>query len=314
LKKDNRKTNKAYKIYLYGELMTLKKLHLLAYKYPFLRIPLCPMIATRRYFKNNKLKYELKICENASQMLAEDPVFYVREFQGKFVVGRNSDLFKTLLIAREYEASLAELVLRYLDCNRDAIDVGANMGFYTILLAKNVNNKKVLAVEPAKKAFERLEKNLKLNQVEHKVILFEGAVSNNSGVLNLKTVNGREEYSTLGKLNHPAVRDEKYQIQEVNVTTIDSLVKKYSLDPGFMKIDVEGMEHFVLDGSRVTLETAKPIILMELSDPLLKQNGSSAGELIDFIKPFKYKILDAEMPEISPLLKPFTNILCLPEE
>jgi len=293
--------------------MTLKKLHLLTCKYPFLRIPLCPMIATRRYFKNNKLKYELKICENASQMLAEDPVFYVREFQGKFVVGRNSDLFKTLLIAREYEASLAELVLRYLDCNRDAIDVGANIGFYTVLFAKTVDNKKVLAIEPAKKAFERLEKNVRLNLVEHKVILFEGAVLNNSAASSLKIVNGREEYSTLGELCHPAVSDEQYQVQEVNVTTIDSLVKKYSLDPGFMKIDVEGMEHFVLDGSRVTLETAKPIILMELSDPLLKQNGSSARELVNFIRSNKYKVLDAEMPEISPLSKPFNNIICLPE-
>ncbi len=292
----------------------IKGLRLLTYKCPILRFPLYPMIATRRFFRNNKLRYELKICENASQILAEDPVFYVSEFQGKFVVGRNSDLFKTLLIARQYEDSLAELVLKYLDPNRDAIDVGANIGFYTVLFAKTVDNKKVLAIEPAKKAFERLEKNVRLNLVEQKVILFGGAVSNNSGVLGLKTVNGREEYSTLGKLTHPAVCDEKYQVQEVNVTTIDSLVKKYSLDPGFMKIDVEGMEHFVLDGSRGILETSKPIILMELSDPLLKQNGSSARELIDFIKSYKYKILDAEMPEISPLLRPFTNILCLPEE
>ena len=248
------------------------------------------------------------------ELLVEDPVIKVDEFEGIFTVDCRSDLFKRLLLHKAYEPSLVKFALKYLNKDRDVIDIGANIGFYTVLFAKNLNSGKVLSIEPTKNAFQRLLKNIKLNQVEDKVILFEGAVLNYIGTTKIKIVEGKEEYSTLGSLSHPSISKKRYILQEVKTKTIDELVDQYSLDPGFMKVDVEGMEHLVFDGSKDVLKTKRPVILSELSDYLLKKNGSSAIEVINFIRSYGYNIIDTQTPNIPPQMKEFTNILCVPKE
>ena len=118
----------------------------------------------------------------------------------------------------------------------------------------------------------------------------------------------------MGHWKHPSIRGDNFTTYEIEVSTIDSLVSRYSLELGFIKIDVEGLEHLVLSGSKTTLENQRPVILSELSDYLLRQNGSSSIEVINFVKSLNYIIVDAETPEIKPEIKEFTNILCIPKE
>jgi len=293
--------------------VTIQKIRLLTHKYPTFKKLLYPAIVIRRFFSKRNSATR-KIYEHLCELLVEDPVIKVDEFEGIFTVDSRSDLFKRLLLHKAYEPSLVKLALKYLNKDRDVIDIGANIGFYTVLFAKNLNSGKVLSIEPTKNAFQRLLKNIKLNQVEDKVILFEGAVLNYIGTTKIKIVEGKEEYSTLGSLSHPSISKKRYILQEVKTKTIDELVDQYSLDPGFMKVDVEGMEHLVFDGSKDVLKTKRPVILSELSDYLLKKNGSSAIKVIDFLKSLDYIIVDAETPEIDPQVKEFTNILCIPSE
>lgn len=117
----------------------------------------------------------------------------------------------------------------------------------------------------------RLSINIKLNQVEDRVIIYEGVVSNRIGVTEIKTIEGKEEYSTLCVLNHPSITRDHYVLEKVNTTTVDELIARYSLDPGFMKVDVEGAEHLVFDGARSVLNKHRPIILSELNNFLLKR-------------------------------------------
>lgn len=296
--------------------MNLKKIRLLIYKYPYLRKLLYPAIAIRRFFLQEKFSYKEEVYEHLCEQLVEDPVIKVPEFEGIFVVDCRSDLFKRILMDKQYESSLVKLVLKYLDEGRDVIDVGANIGFYTILFAKRTKKggAKVLAIEPTLNALERLYKNVQRNNVMDKVVVFEGAVSDYIGKGQIKTLNGKEEYSTLGCWKHPSVKNENPTTYEIEISTIDNLISRYSLKPGFMKIDVEGLEYSVLNGSKTTMETMRPVILSELSDCLLKENGSSSLETINFIKSFDYIIVDAETPEIKPEIKEFTNILCIPKE
>ncbi|MCL0061811.1 hypothetical protein M1N62_02480 [Thermodesulfovibrionales bacterium] len=95
----------------------------------------------RRFFLQKKFSYKEEVYEHLCKQLAEDPVIKVPEFQGIFVVDCRSDLFKMLLMNKQYEPSLVKLVLKYLDDERDVIDVGANIGFYTILFAKRTEKR-----------------------------------------------------------------------------------------------------------------------------------------------------------------------------
>lgn len=130
--------------------------------------------------------------------------------------------------------------------------------------------------------------------------MFEGAVPNYRGAGKIKTIDGNEEYPTLGAWEHSSILKKKYISQDVKVETIDNLVKQYFLNPGFIKVGVEGMGKCVLEGSKVVLETHRPVILSELYSSLLKVNGSSSKELINFIKTLDYNVMDAITPGISP--------------
>ena len=81
-----------------------------------------------------------------------------------------------------------------------------------------------------------------------------------------------------------------------------------------MKIDVEGAEHIVFEGCKELLEFHRPIIISEISEIMLKQNGSSSKDLINFIFQYGYDIVDPIDPKIPPGSKDFGDILCIPKE
>ncbi len=145
-----------------------KQIRILTYKHPFLRKLLYPAITMRRYLINRRRRNIEILCENISDILAEDPIVYVDEFQGFFEIGVHSDLFKRIIAYKRYEPKIAQYCLKYLNKNRDAIDIGANIGFYTILFAKNLNRRRVLSIEPTTNALQKLYKNIVLNRVEKK--------------------------------------------------------------------------------------------------------------------------------------------------
>ena len=78
-------------------------------------------------------------------------------------------------------------------------------GFHTIMLAKRLNGGRVLAVEPTRNALARLRRNIALNNTGGNTLVFEGAVSNSVGMNEINTIDGREEYSSLGAMTHPQI-------------------------------------------------------------------------------------------------------------
>jgi FkbM family methyltransferase len=248
-------------------------------------------------------------------LVVEDPVIAIEEFQGQFQMDVRSDLFRRIFVAKEYEPKLVSVSHQYIDYNRDVIDVGANIGFYSVLFAQSIHpERRVLSVEPTVNALNRLKKNLARNKVDEKVIIYEGAASSSQSLVDIKYIEGKEEYSSLGNLNHPAVSHMHYATKTVPCTTIDHLVAEYHLDPGLIKIDVEGVEHHVFEGCRQILKNNRPIILSELSDDLLTKNGSSSDEVIRFIEQFRYKVIDPLSLKRKPGSKKFGDILCVPME
>jgi FkbM family methyltransferase len=290
-------------------------LHKLSATYPIVRIILNPFINLRKFLKKDQDILKKKIARNISELIEDDPIMQVSEFQGKFLVNKRSDLFFRLITEYNYEPELAWLCNKYIDTGRDAIDIGANIGFYTVLFAKCLDNgRRVLSIEPVRNALQFLYRNIELNGVISKVDVFEGAASNINGLAKIKTIKGKEEYSCLGSMKHPSVIGEIYEKEDVVTTTIDKLVIEKSLDPGFIKIDVEGAEYNVLKGTSWVLKEYRPIILSELSDFLLKENGSSAKEVIDFIRNHEYDIYDPLSSSTDVGWKKFGDIICFPKE
>jgi FkbM family methyltransferase len=269
----------------------------------------------RRPFGSKKIEHQEKIINNLIALMIEDPILNVEEFKGEFCFDVRSHLFKRLVVDSYYEPELAKLCSAYVNPQKDVIDIGANIGLFTVMLAKEINeSRKVLAIEPTKNASFRLLQNIERNEVKDKVEVFKGVASNTSGSIEIKTIAGKEEYSSIGNIAHPIVDAEQYVIEKVDGKTVDDLVSVYSIDPGFIKIDVEGCEHLVLGGAQSTLINKRPIIISELSDFLLSQNGSSSEEVIQLIKKNDYDIFDPLDPSSKPGSKEFGDIICFPKE
>jgi FkbM family methyltransferase len=294
--------------------VNIKQLRELAAKYPLLRIMLYPAIIARRPFVKARDAWKAEVIENLGQLLVTDPVMKVDEFGGVFSIDARSDLFARVIINKEYEPRFISYVLNNLDKKRDVIDVGANVGFYTVLFAKHLEQGRVVAVEPTRNALRNLHKNIELNKVGSKVEVFQGVVSDRSGELEIKTILGKEEYSSLGVMDHPSIAKVEHHIEKVASTTLDELVAQRNLNPGFIKIDVEGAENLVFKGAIKVLKEKRPVIMSEISDFLLRSNGSSAQEVFKLIESCDYVIQDIGNPGGHLMKHEFEHILCIPKE
>jgi len=283
--------------------------------HPFLRAILRPVRLVVRARKKKKLKEKMKAVEYLAETLREDPVLYVEEFEGRFCMSSKSDLFKRLVVNGTYEPQLVRICKELIDKDRDAIDVGANIGFFSVLFAKQLEaESRVLSIEPTERAISRLHENLKANNVENIVNVFEGVLADKSGSLTIKAVEGMEEYSSLGSMSHHAIKKEEYVEYSVTAMTLDELVEIFELEPGFIKIDVEGAEKKVIDGALMTLKKFRPVVLAEVNEELFKNNGTTIKEVLNVFSKLNYKVIDPIFPSLKPGVRTSGDILCVPQE
>lgn len=291
---------------------TIYRARRLADQYPVLRHMLWPIVYPWQAFRRSWIPR--RVVEQAQeQLFAEAPLVSVPEFDGVFRVGAQSHLFRRLLVNGYYEPALASLYRRFLDPSRDVVDVGANVGFYTVLAAKHIE-KRVLAIEPTDYALSLLKENVESNSVSERVVVFEGVVSDAAGVVTLNFMRGREEYSSIGNIVHPAVRGVVKSEKEVRSETLDKLIGDYGLCPGLIKIDVEGAEQRVFAGATGILKEIRPVVMSEFSPQLLRRNGASPDAVLRSLRDCGYRLIDPAKP-LTPLgRRDFGDLLAVPEE
>jgi len=107
------------------------------------------------------------------------------------------------------------------------LDVGANIGFYSILAAKNNNCKLVYAFEPVTKICNQLKKNTRLNGCDDKVFVIEKAISNVEGKLK---INFDEKFSGNTSIEHKGKEQNLIDISSINYMKLNTIgyTKRYS--------------------------------------------------------------------------------------
>jgi FkbM family methyltransferase len=277
---------------------------------------LFPIIFLRRLYLKLKAMPFKKFYEFIFDLVESGSLIVrVSSFKGIFEIDIRSNILKQILKDKRYEPILVELVKKYVDPQKDVLDIGANIGLFTILFSKIVSaNNKVLAVEPTPLALHYLRRNVKRNNCDKAVIIFEGAATNKKALVRINIIPGMEEYSSLAEIVHPAVVGKITDSIEVEGHPIDNIVEKFSLTPGFIKIDAEGSEYKVVSGAVNTLKKHRPVILSELSDTLLSCSDESSEKVITLLQENGYKVFNAEAPAL-PIKFPFIGeIIALPAE
>jgi FkbM family methyltransferase len=139
-------------------------------------------------------------------------------------------------------------------------DIGANVGFFTLVAAKIVGAEGVVvAFEPLPANVRQLEKNVALNALNN-VTVIPTAVGSIEGLAGLVLGDDARDNSRLSD-GQTGGEDEI----EVPVTTVDAAVREHDLRmPDVIKIDVEGAEIDVLRGALETIRRSRPLIVVEV--------------------------------------------------
>ena len=199
-----------------------------------------------------------------------------------------------------HEPGLTKYLLnRFADpAERNIIDVGANIGYFTCLLSKLVGPAgKVLAVEPEPQNLALLQQNIAINNLKN-VVVHPCALGANEGTAMLGL------YKSSNRGRHSIVEEAAKSRIKIPVRTLDDIANESGTNGepwSLVKIDVEGYEAFVLDGAKQTLPQINTLV-MEFSPALLRKIGRDpASTLLALSSRFSriYRVQGNELVEIS---------------
>jgi len=177
-----------------------------------------------------------------------------------------------------FEANLIEWCKQFCSKEKTFLDIGAHTGTYTLSLSER--SKRVVSFEPQQMTYYALCGSVALSNLTNVKCLNFGLGSEEQvGTNVLKIVSNDGGGSSLHEQNGmPVLREE-----EIRVETLDSLGLT---DVGFIKMDVEDNEYFVLLGAKKTLDICVfPPILFECN------NVEKNVQLFDYLKELGYKVI-----------------------
>lgn len=172
-------------------------------------------------------------------------------------------------------------------------DVGTNVGETVLNLARRVGPGGVVhGFEPNPQTMERCRRNVEANAVPQ-VRLHQLGLGHEETVLCIERGNsrntGEDRLLTPDEVSSPTA-------ERVPVTTLDKFVEQQGVTRlDLLKIDVEGFETNIVRGGRQSLRSLRPTVFIEVSDKLLRRQGSSSRELVEQLIGLGYRLRHAEL-------------------
>jgi FkbM family methyltransferase len=238
---------------------------------------------------NNKLKVVWRFVKwQISQRIFQFPIIYNFTQNSKLLIKKGMTGATGNLYYGLDEFNDMGFLLHFLRKKDVFIDVGSNIGSYTILASAEIGSK-TISIEPAPSTFSFLKDNISLNNIGDLVDAHNIALAGRNG-----SIRFTEKHDTA---NHVAINNEKDFI-EVQADTLDSLIKE--TNPSLIKIDVEGYESEVLKGANKTLKNPSlKALIVELNGSGRRygfdDNDIHQKLIINGFNPFKYDPLSRSL-------------------
>ena len=190
---------------------------------------------------------------------------------------------------RDREAHNLAIWQEFIDSGDVVVDVGAHIGYLTMLFSRLTGpSGQVIAFEPGANNLPYLLKN---THGMPNVVVETTAIGAETGSVTfyLEDLSGQNnslssDYEAFASTTQSAHSHASYHATQVQMTTLDTYCREHSIEPDWIKIDVEGHEIDVLTGAHDTLEQAVPAITLEItrhSDAVADLLTSSGYLLID---------------------------------
>ncbi len=159
-----------------------------------------------------------------------------------------------------YEQADSEFIYKLIKEDYTVFDIGANIGWYTTHIAKNLKNGKVYAFEPIPNTYKQLAQNVVLNKYQN-ILLNNFALTDKKQTL----IFYYSPLNTVASSSRNIMENDEAVKVECDASTIDDFVAENKISKiDFIKCDVEGAEYFVYQGGIKTFTEYKPIIFTEM--------------------------------------------------
>lgn len=188
----------------------------------------------------------------------------------------------TVLYCGLYDYHEMNFLLRYLRSEDIFLDIGANIGVYTLLAASKIHSGSIYSFEALPKNYKRLEENLKLNQFEQ-VKTYELAISDSKGSVALNLAEG----DSMPFISQTATKN----TITVPTDTLDHLLQNQSFaNLTLAKMDIEGAEILALKSATSLLKQQRPHVwILEINDAV-NNFGHQKQDLVDLLSSYGYNL------------------------
>lgn len=200
-----------------------------------------------------------------------------------------------------WEPTTISFLTRSLACGDVAIEVGANVGAHTLLMAKLTGAEgHIYAFEPTDFALNKLRKNISLNPTMQNITVRTELVTNGEKYLPKLDIRSNWEIDGKNSLVATTIKDPK-------AISIDDFVLEVNLERlTLIKVDVDGYDFKVLQGAKSTISRFKPIIFCELCEYALNEQGDSIKDIFSMLTSMGYQVYledGSKVEEVGEIIK-----------
>ena len=189
------------------------------------------------------------------------------------------------IVSGQYETEIARFFVDNLRQESRCLDIGANFGFYTCLMASFCPDGKVVGIEPVDTVYKLLRDNILINGFDRHATAIKAAAAQGPGRLTLHRRKPRSANTSIAQPSDALLQyhgESDFERFETETVSVDGMLARFDNRIDFMKIDVEGAEPLVLRGAVETIQLNPQLqIVMEWSPHQIRDSGFDVGEFIE---------------------------------
>lgn len=212
----------------------------------------------------------------------------------RMILDMRSNMEWTSIFIGKYDDSLVTLLTSLIKPGTAFLDVGANIGFYAVPIARVCEpTARCLAFEPLSTNAMRLKQNLSLNGLQDRVEVYTYGLSDHDGQAELILANDAANDAETGNafIVTDGLHDPSFRRETIQLRRLDDMDILNETSVSVIKVDIEGHEDLFFSGARKMLARDRPIMATEFCRAYYAERGVDPDEELIANIPQEYSIV-----------------------
>lgn len=226
---------------------------------------------------------------------ADEVIKPIDQYKFSIILNINDRVIsRPILLKNNYEENVTKTLLKYLKPDLHFLDIGANIGYYSLLVASQCPAAKIYSFEPDSNNFRLFKTSIHYNGFDDRIQAHQLAVSDTTETILLfdvgTTTNSGAKITAPDKDSFtPFIHTDQPDLQTVQAVRLDDFLVGTPID--LLKIDIEGHEPFAIRGMAELIRHNRPVILAELAPLSLSLIGrTTPADFLQFFLDLNYQI------------------------